>query len=433
MAQARRSRSNGHGTVPWIPAGALALAALGSAHPAMAQEDVQARSVSERSHPDYSARPVYLGAFEVRPTLEVQTRYDDNIYFTETDRIDDVIISIVPGLKFTDKQDGHRINVELGGNVDRYLQNTSENRYGYDASADAQFGIGTLTSYNLSASYKRSTEARRSFNSFGASTRAPVAFDAFDASGGLARTIGRFDLSLSGRYSARSYIGSTFVSDIEVDLGFRNYDLVGATAKLAYSSGPNQQIYLMVSGDRRDYNNLDASTADLPESYTRDRSSKGAQFELGVTRQISELLFLDVRAGYRTRTYKDPTLPTINGLSFTGDLLWNATPLTSLNLHAARGVDETVSPLLAGTLRTEFSGTVDHELLRNLILSAKGRYAHLSPIGDSSITNESEITLQARYLLNRRWSFDLEGNRLVRDSSYSRSDNRLTFNLKFAF
>jgi len=85
--------------------------------------------------------------------------------------------------------------------------------------------------------------------------------------------------------------------------------------------------------------------------------------------------------------------------------------------HFDRAIDVQISRLrrklardgdddLIRTVRNEgymFTADVDHELLRNLILSAGVRYARINPAGLSPKSREYEARLGARYLLPNRF------------------------------
>ncbi|MEJ2459993.1 MAG: outer membrane beta-barrel protein [Novosphingobium sp.] len=153
-----------------------------------------------------------------------------------------------------------------------------------------------------------------------------------------------------------------------------------------------------------DKTNYTLSPNDPLQPTALNRDSKGLRVEGGFRFDITSLLYGEVRAGYFQRNYADPTLEDTSGLSFGADLLWNVTPLTTLKVGADRRVDEAASTTIAGNRTTQFDASVDHELLRNLILSGDFMYRRIAPLGPLRASDEFYARAGARILLNRQLS-----------------------------
>mgnify|MGYP003673920477 FL=1 len=104
------------------------------------------------------------------------------------------------------------------------------------------------------------------------------------------------------------------------------------------------------------------------------------------------------------------------------DLTWNVTPLTTVIGGFTREVSETTLAAASGTLKTEYKVSVDHELLRNLILSAR---AAMSTEEFEGIAREDDYLnagIGAKYMLNRNFSLVLDYDYEERDSNVAGSD-----------
>ena len=82
-------------------------------------------------------------------------------------------------------------------------------------------------------------------------------------------------------------------------------------------------------------------------------------------------------------------------------LTWNVTPLTTVVGGVRRTVEETTSAGSGGYFGTEVSLSVDHELLRNLVLGVDGRYVMRDYDGIDRNDDYYELGFDALYMVNR--------------------------------
>lgn len=430
----RITEQRGHRTVGQAPLllGGICLSVVAMPAPlAMAQEDVQASSVADRPRPEFTARPIRVGGLDITPTVKVEAAYIDNIFFQRIDPTGGFVTSLGFGIVGRDTRPDRAITLRLTADYDAYLEDSSENRLNLLASANARFGLGTRTRYHLGAEVNRADERRSDITSFSNSPE-PITYTSLRANAGIEQDLGPIVASLNASARSVMYDGSIDIAGQNIDLGFRDLEVYGVQGRLSYSAGGSQRVYVQVSADDRNYSRLAPDPA-IPQTFSLDRSSRGLRVEAGFSRQISELLFADLRAGYFNQDFADPALPTVEGLAFEGSLLWNVTPLTSIELAGARRIDETVDPNLSGLVRTEISGGVDHELLRNLILSIDGQYAHLSQVGSATEFDEWGGGFSAQYFVNPKWALTFDVDHFERSSTFRISQNRIVAGLQFAF
>jgi hypothetical protein len=131
------------------------------------------------------------------------------------------------------------------------------------------------------------------------------------------------------------------------------------------------------------------------------RDSRGFDALAGVSLDISGLLFGDIFGGYRKRLFDDSRFDTVQGGAFGAALTWIPTQLTTLVLTVNNEVVESVSNQSSSFTSTGVGLDVDHELLRNLILSAGAAFRFDDYEGID--LEESNITarVSADYLMNR--------------------------------
>jgi hypothetical protein len=94
---------------------------------------------------------------------------------------------------------------------------------------------------------------------------------------------------------------------------------------------------------------------------------------LGLHFDVSELLELEIGAGYFERSYDDLDDP-LDGVSFRGSLLWHPTRLTTLRAQVLRTDAPTHIEGAFGKVRNDALLRVTHEYSRNLVLHAGARF-----------------------------------------------------------
>lgn len=89
----------------------------------------------------------------------------------------------------------------------------------------------------------------------------------------------------------------------------------------------------------------------------------------GIALDLGGVFFGDVFAGYMVQ-YFGSDFNDVSGPTAGGTLTWNVTTLTTLNARASRTIEDTTQAGSPAVLRTSGGLSADHELLRNLILTA---------------------------------------------------------------
>ena len=120
-------------------------------------------------------------------------------------------------------------------------------------------------------------------------------------------------------------------------------------------------------------------------------------FELGA------LVRGEVAAGYIRQEFRNTAYGGLDGVGGRARLSWFPTQLTTLTATAARSVEDTGVIGSAGALRTDLSISVDHELLRNLILTAETAWSEDGYNGLDRTDTRFTAGFSAVYRLNRRY------------------------------
>ncbi|UUL82395.1 outer membrane beta-barrel protein [Sphingomonas qomolangmaensis] len=387
-------------------------------------------SIQNRFRPDYATPPINVGGFEIVPRIEAQTEYVDNLFASDVVDVDDVILSITPQVAIRDRRPDRELRLDLSGGYAMYLNNQVDDQLQLRARGDARFGLGTRTRPFFGAYAQQNDSTNRSFSEF-RDTAQPLRLRSLGGNAGVEQDFGPLIATVEGRYERTQYDSDDVVSGVRIDSGFRDYSVGTGRFRLAYSVNPAQRLYAQVELNRRDFDETTGLPV-VPGAFLGNRSSDGFTARVGYARQITELLLLDVSAGYLQQNFDDPTISAISTASFEASLFYSPTQLTRLQLRASRSIDETFNPFFNGLLRTEFAVAVEHELRRNLVLSTEARYTVFGA-GESGESNEYVLSGQARYFVSPRWSLRTRAERFSRSGVFEGSQNRLLLAAAYNF
>ena len=131
------------------------------------------------------------------------------------------------------------------------------------------------------------------------------------------------------------------------------------------------------------------------------RSSNGYEAVLGTAIDFTGVTFGEVFLGYRSQSPDDPLFNKIEGAQYGGSITWNPSGLTTVKGTVERTVEETTLDNASGYFATRGGLSVDHELLRSLILGINVNYTteeYKEIIRDDQILKAG---LYGKYFMNR--------------------------------
>ena len=125
----------------------------------------------------------------------------------------------------------------------------------------------------------------------------------------------------------------------------------------------------------------------------------------------------DVGVGWLKQNFDGTAFGDIDGYSLHGKLEWFPTQLTTVTALGERSIEDSGLVGSAGSLRTDASVQVDHELLRNLIVTGVLDSERSKFVGVDRLDKRFTIGASATYLMNRGVGVTFGYSRLDQDSS----------------
>jgi hypothetical protein len=305
------------------------------------------------------------GSFIVRPAIEAGGGYDSNPGRASGGR-GSWFYRVAPELQAHSDWSRHELTAALRGSYIGYEAVPSANQPSLDARLNGRIDFTRNTWANLEGRLLVATDNPNSPDLPAGLSRLPI-YTTLGATGGLTHRFNRLEFTVRGTLDHVTYENSHLTNGATDSNRDRNYDQYGALARVAYELTPGIKPFAEAAFDRRVH---ELSV----DRFGLRRDSDGVTGRVGTTFEVSRKLTGEISIGYLTRTYKDPTLPDLDGLIFDGSLVWAATGLTTVKLTATSTADESTLPGVSGVLRRDGGVQVDHAFRRWLIGTAKLGY-----------------------------------------------------------
>jgi hypothetical protein len=215
-----------------------------------------------------------------------------------------------------------------------------------------------------------------------------------------------------------------------IDQSFRDHTNTFYGGRLDYALSPKTAFFVDLQGEN--HNQKHASAAD-----PTNRDSKGYQALAGVDFEVTALVRGNIGVGYRRETFSDPASKPLSGWSTDATLEWFPTQLTTVTLRGTRTVEDSAIPGSPAYLSTNATARVDHELLRNVILTGQAGYGDDKYAGINREDHRTSAGLGASYLLNHNVGVSVTYNyskqHTVRGTGNNFSDNRVMAGLTLQY
>nr|WP_243452614.1 outer membrane beta-barrel protein [Polymorphobacter multimanifer] len=358
---------------------------------------VRGQGVADRARSDYDPLGIDVGGFRLFPQLTIDALATDNLRASNRNREADAYLVIAPDLRFTSNWARHDLSGRAWFTRSIHAAIPAEDVSQFGATTSAALDISRNSRIRIEASADRRVESRTSLASF-QNTVTPVSYNILRGSVAASQIVDRLVLNATLAAEKRDFFAAVAADGSAIDQDFRDMRSItaGGSAQYEIRSG----VGIVLSGQYEDSRFTGQPTA---PGLGLVRDSNGYDLLLGLSLELTSLVFGQVQVGMIRRSYDDPRLQDVSGPSYRANLLWNVTPLTSLRLTGARSVEDASSTIFAGNTRSQVKLAVDHELFRYIIVSADTDFSRFTANGPGPRGNEFSIGAGARYLLNRRW------------------------------
>ncbi len=355
-------------------------------------------SVRDRPHPEFDTAGIRTGGFTLYPSVTATATYDDNIFVVPTAAEGDAIFSVQSEMDIQSHWSRNLLWAFANASQTLYAVHSGEDVLQASAGVGGEFQFGDAA---LTAGLKYGQYVLpRSLDNAGLISARPLVYDYTGAFVGLSETLNRLKFSVRADDQIYQYRnGQTSDGRLVFELG-QNRNIALFTGKAEYAVSPSTTVYLSSTFNLKTYE-LSPPAVPLPLNSQGYRLVGGAEFDL------SHLLRGDIQVGYQDQTYASPLFREIKGLSAYGQIEWLVTSLTTITVSGTRTIGDAGVINSAGYLTTAGGVQIDHELLRNLILSADVTADHDQYQGLSRTDDHLSVGFAATWRVGRRLVFTL--------------------------
>lgn len=369
-------------------------------------------AVKDRQQPAFDPEPIRLGTFLVNATGLVGVTSNSNVYAQDNNEESDIIV---------------RIGGEVVGRT-----NWAVHEIGFDVSAyqNEYMDLSDESAPTLHAGLRGRVDVTRDF-SFGGRVFADKAVEQRYEPAGLGGLEEPIDYTIVGGEVSADYTndrirwnnavgvtsydyedGRIIGSGAEADQDFRDRDNTYARTRLSYAISPDLAVYGQGTVHDESY-----GSTQLVGGLPRKRDSEGYTVAAGVDFELQSLIRGDVAVGYLSEDKKDDYFADVDGLSLDARIQWFPSRLTTFTFLGSRRVADTGVFESPSALATTYRAEVDHELRRNLILSAHAGFTDYDYQEIDRADEMSNIGVAAKYKMNKRVHVDVFARHLSWDSS----------------
>jgi hypothetical protein len=383
-------------------------------------------SVRQRPRPDYEAIGIKSGGFTLYPRVTVEATHDDNIYAVASGEQSDSIWRVKPEVAMRSNWSRHAFGAFASASINRYSDFDTENTEEYTFGVNGRLDVERGSNIGGSLQYQKLTEPRTAPTAPSAS-RAPIEYTLVSGNVTGVKEFNR--LRLTGKLDSKvfDYDDGRTVAGAVLDQDIRDRDEFYYGGKAEYAVSPDTAVFASLVGNKKNYDLAIAG-----------RDSDGVVATLGANFDLSQAVRGEFEAGYMKQSYDNPLYNDIDGFSAKGRAEWFPTELTTLNLSGSRSIEESVAAGSQGYIANNVSFGIDHELLRNVLLSAQ---ATLGKDNYEKIDRDDKrkgFNASAAYLLNRNVGLFLTYNYLKQNSDgvakgASFTDNKLSASVALQF
>jgi hypothetical protein len=305
---------------------------------------------------------IQVGAFLLRPAIEVSGGYDTNPDRTSKARPSWFYV-VAPELRVNSNWAVHELTAVLRGSYTGYQSASDLNRPNLDARVDGRIDVREGTRVDLEGRLLVGTDNPGSPNIQAGLAKLPI-FITAGATAGIGQRFNRFEITSKGLVDRIVYQSSTFTDGSVESNDDRNYNQYTNQTRLSYEFTPGVKPFVEGGADERVH--------DLAIDKTGvNRDSTGYYVKGGTSFELSRIFIGEGAVGWLARRYQDPTLPNIGGLTIDASLTWLASALTTVKLGARTSVSETILPGVSGAFTRESTIEINHAFRRWLIATLK--------------------------------------------------------------
>lgn len=352
------------------------------------------QSVTERPRPGYDALGIRLGSMVANLGMSVRGEYSSNVYTDNTNKIADASLNISPLAAIESNWANHSVRLSATGNFRRYATQTLANQNAWSLSARTRVDVTRDLEIFVNGQVERQVESPFS-DDLVANLTVPSRFMHKALAANIVYVRGRSRITLTADVNDYQFKDILFATGNVRSQKNRDRTTYRTAAIYEYAVSPSLSAYGQILLDRHDYK--------APLDIGRpNRDSTGWVLQGGANFDLAGLARGSIGVGYSRRNFTATQFYTsASGISVQSKVEFFLSQLTTFGMTAQRQLQD--NSLGDGAAQWDMRGRLfaDHELLRNMIVSASVEVGSRKYINFDSQTDFVDAGLSAQYQATR--------------------------------
>lgn len=299
------------------------------------------------------------GAWRIQPKVILSEVYDDNIFATRNNTIDDYITVFSPSIVANTNWDKHAIRMEAGADIVRYHSNANENHEHYRVSTEGRYDLAPTSNVFGGLLYRQDVEDRESPDDvFGTE---PTKYYESRAYFGYFKQFDRFSMRVGATIDDLNFQDVTSTSGT-INNDDRDHTSYTGGIHLGYGIRAGLETYVQAALDSRKYDQR-------LDDNNQMRSSDGYRLLAGSKFNSPGIYDANIFAGLIRQDYDDAALADVRNPTFGGNFTWYASPVTTFSTYVDRTLEETTQLDASSYLYTRYGITISYQPERDLVLN----------------------------------------------------------------
>ncbi len=349
--------------------------------------------VLERPRPDYQALGVQAGGFTIFPSLTLSPEYDDNIFASDKDKTSDEVTVITPAVSARSNWSRNEVDAYARLTSDIYASQSGESTTDYQVGANGRLDVLSRENISGGLNYGHFTESRTAENTV-EDASSPVQYQSVGGNLGTFQVLNRLRFSESAGANRFDFQNTTDFAGNFLSQAYRNEYNAFVTGRADYALSPELALSIAESFSNTVYDQKPPTTP-LDRDFTSSETTVGADFD------VTQLVRGQIQVGYLHDSYTSTAFRPVNGPAVHARVEYFLSGLTTVTGNIDRSVLDSADPTSSSDVQTLGGLRVDHELLRNVILSGQGSYETDQFQGIDRTDHRVSFSASGTYLLNR--------------------------------
>ena len=343
-------------------------------------------TVLSRARPAFDPLGLRAGAFTLWPELSESIGYDDNV-LAGTRHRPSWTIATQPSLRLNSDWSRNSFAAYVSGSDTSYPELPAQGRTDVTASAGGTIDIGQ-DRLTLGAAHVVQHESRSQLDAV-ASDR-PIAVTVDDARAAYAVASGRWTVTPAVEASTWRY-GNTTILGMPASQAYRDRDVVAGGTTVRYDWGPLRSLLLVMRATGQRY--TDQPRGQLSEDSIGYQAMVGFDYDADAVWRYRVLLGGETRQFAAFHPHTD--------LIAEAEATWSPSGLTTVRGTLTRSIEDAAQQGVSGFTYTAARFTIDHEYLRNVLLSASAGLQRADFLQGGGSQNGYLAGAGVTWLLNR--------------------------------